>query len=163
MSARRPQVLFADVLQGKGLRETRFVCVGIAGVVGGLESARCACVDCRGVGKGDCASVERRRVALERREELKKVASGWWSSPRKLAKPRRRIRPTTEDVPSAVPGQSFRMIPVTPAMKRVPRTQPDRICSHAYHLSSPAKDSQMANGNMGTRQTSLWGRGSGRQ
>jgi len=37
MSARRPQLFFSHVLQGKELGETRFASEGTAGVIGGLE------------------------------------------------------------------------------------------------------------------------------
>jgi hypothetical protein len=37
VSARRPQLFFLHVLQGKELGKTRFACVGTAGVIGGLE------------------------------------------------------------------------------------------------------------------------------
>jgi len=37
MSAARPQLFFSHVLQGKELGETRFACVGTAGVIDGLE------------------------------------------------------------------------------------------------------------------------------
>jgi hypothetical protein len=42
-------MIFSQVLRGKGLGETRFVSVGSAGVIGGLECERCVCVEGRGV------------------------------------------------------------------------------------------------------------------
>lgn len=53
------------MLQEKELGETRSVCVGTAGVIGGLESDRCACVERRGVARGNYTSVENGRVAAE--------------------------------------------------------------------------------------------------
>jgi hypothetical protein len=54
-------------MQEKELRKTRFVCVANAGFISGLESNRCACVQDKGVGGGECAGVERKRAGQEER------------------------------------------------------------------------------------------------